>query len=307
MAELENRFARVAQQLDPECRLVRAWRLEGGVSAEVTALEIVHADGQMQKLLVRQHGRVDLEHNPQIAADEFRLLRLLRTEGLTTPQPCYFDQSGEILGTPYVVIEFIEGQTEFAPADLSAFLAQCAAHLVRIHCLDCARLDLSFLPQQTERAGEKLRERLMQVDEASDERRIGETLAAVWPLSQDNPSVLLHGDFWPGNLLWREGQLVGVIDWEDAARGDPLADLANSRLEILWAFGGEAMQQFTRRYQALTELDYHNLPYWDLCAALRSSQFAAWAADERAAATMRARYHWFAHQAYERLATQDSL
>ena len=69
-------------------------------------------------------------------------------------------------------------------------------------------------------------------------------LEEVWPLSQQNRSVLLHGDFWPGNILWRDGQIVGVIDWEDAAFGDPLADIANTRLELLWAFGVEAMRQF---------------------------------------------------------------
>ncbi len=34
-------------------------------------------------------------------------------------------------------------------------------------------------------------------------------------------------------MLWKDGQLVAVIDWEDAPLGDPLADVANSRLESL--------------------------------------------------------------------------
>jgi aminoglycoside phosphotransferase (APT) family kinase protein len=36
-----------------------------------------------------------------------------------------------------------------------------------------------------------------------------------------------------------------VLDWEDAAIGDPLADVANVRLELLWARGIEAMEPFT--------------------------------------------------------------
>ncbi len=41
------------------------------------------------------------------------------------------------------------------------------------------------------------------------------------------PLVVMHGDFWPGNLLVSGGQVRGVIDWEDA-RPDGLAvhDLA---------------------------------------------------------------------------------
>ena len=106
-----------------------------------------------------------------------------------------------------------------------------------------------------------LRARPAIVDKTGDEWRIRDTLEAVWPLPQRNSPVLLHGDFWPGNILWKDGQLVGIIDWEDAALGDPLADVANSRLEVLWAFGIDAMQSFTRQYQAMTTIDFINLPY----------------------------------------------
>jgi aminoglycoside phosphotransferase (APT) family kinase protein len=41
------------------------------------------------------------------------------------------------------------------------------------------------------------------------------------------PQSIVHGDFWPGNLLVERGQVLGVIDWE-AARpaGTPARDLA---------------------------------------------------------------------------------
>jgi aminoglycoside 2''-phosphotransferase len=36
-----------------------------------------------------------------------------------------------------------------------------------------------------------------------------------------------HGDLWYGNLLVDDGHVTGIIDWEDAALGDPALDLAN--------------------------------------------------------------------------------
>jgi aminoglycoside 2''-phosphotransferase len=36
-----------------------------------------------------------------------------------------------------------------------------------------------------------------------------------------------HGDLWYGNLLIDDGHVTGIIDWEDAALGDPALDLAN--------------------------------------------------------------------------------
>jgi hypothetical protein len=59
------------------------------------------------------------------------------------------------------------------------------------------------------------------------------------------------------------------VDWEEAAVADPLFDLGIARLDIVFAFGLEAMQTFTVAYQALADIDYRALPHWDLNAALR--------------------------------------
>ncbi|HEX8036415.1 MAG TPA: phosphotransferase [Ktedonobacterales bacterium] len=300
-ANQDEKFDQVARKLDPQGRLLRAWELQGGVSAQVTALEVERADGRMTKLIVRQHGAVDLEQHPDVAVDEFTLLQLLHAEGMPTPKPYLLDQSGEIFATPYIVIEYVEGETEFAPANISDLLSQLATHLSRIHRIDDSTPAVSVLPRQERRFAGILRERPA-LDAAGDEARIRDALEAVWPPPQRNRSVLLHGDYWPGNVLWKDGKLVAIIDWEDAAVGDPLADVGNCRLEILWAFGVEAMQSFTQQYQATTDIEFTNLPYWDLCAALRLiSGIGEWVADEPTERAMRERLHWFIAQALDRL------
>ncbi len=299
-SQVDKKFEQVVHTIDPYGRLLRTWKLKGGVSAQVTALEIERLDGRTQKLIVRQHGEADLKRNPQIAADEFKLLQLLHSVGVAVPRPYHLDQSGEIFSRPYVVIEYIEGQPEFAPAHLPDFIHQFATHLCRIHQIDASKLDLFFLPQQEQLYTDRLRARPENVDDSLDEGRIRDALETAWPIPQSNTPVLLHGDFWPGNLLWRDGELVAIIDWEDAAVGDPLADVANSRLEMLWAFGIDAMQSFTRQYQSMTTIDFTNLPYWDLCAALRPvSKLAQWGLDEVTEKTMRERHGWFVAQAFE--------
>ena len=41
------------------------------------------------------------------------------------------------------------------------------------------------------------------------------------------PQSVVHGDFWPGNLLVDRGRVLGVIDWEHAClAGSPARDLA---------------------------------------------------------------------------------
>jgi len=304
-AKENKKFEQVAKRIDPQGKLLRTWGLEGGVSAQVTALEVELADGQRQKMIVRQHGERDLKSNPQIAADEFKLLQGLQSVGLPTPRPYYFDQSGEIFSTPYIVIEYIEGETDFAPAHLANFILQFSVHLSRIHEIDGSRLDLSFLPRQENIYDKKLGERPAKVDESLDEGRIRDVLEAAWPFPQRNTAVLLHGDYWPGNILWRDGQLAAIIDWEDAKFGDPLADVANSRMELLWALGIDAMQRFTLQYQSLSSINFSNLPYWDLCAALRPAfQIAMWAGNASTEKIMRERHRWFINQAFEALRVQ---
>ncbi|MEO8612339.1 MAG: phosphotransferase [Chloroflexota bacterium] len=308
MSESSNdkRFEQVIRQIDPGCILLRSWSLTGGVSAQVTALEIQFPDDQMQKMVVRQHGAVDLQHNPNIAADEFVLLQLLHDRGLPTPVPYHLDTSGTILPTPYLVMEFIDGEPDFAPPDLPKYIRQMAAVLEKIHRIHSAGLTLSFLPRLVDRVAEKLKNPPAVLDDSLDEGRIRTALEARWPLVLMNPSNLLHGDFWPGNMMWKDGQLVAVIDWEDALLGDPLADLANARLEILFAFGKEAMEDFTREYQrcqtAIPALDFSSLAFWDLWAALRpAGKLHTWGLDSAVEARMRERHKAFIARAFEKL------
>jgi len=298
-------FARLARKIAPDSTLLRAETLHGGVSARVTAIELQHADGQTQKLIVRQHGAADLARNPQVAADEFALLRIVHDAGVPAPAPVYLDQSGEIFETPVVVLEYIEGETVFALADAPDLLPQFAWHLAAIHRIDCAARDITFLPDHAAHWGEIIGNRPARLDDSLSEGRIRDALEVAWPWTQRNPSGLLHGDYWPGNILWRDGRLVGIVDWEDAAIGDPLADIAISRLDLLWAFGADAMERFTREYAAVAPIDFTNLSYWDLCAALRpAGRLGDWASDEAAEARMRERHGLFVAQALEQLSSR---
>lgn len=290
----------LVHRIDPRARLLRAWELAGGVSAQTMGLEIALPDGQARKLILRRHGGADLARDPEVAAHEFRLLQVLRSAGLAVPTPYLLDESGQLFATPCLVLEYVEGRPEFAPAGLGDLLRQLARYLARVHRLDGADPGLSFLSRQ----GRGFGERPETLDDSLDEGRIRDALESAWPLPWLNHPALLHGDFWPGNVLWRDGQLVAVVDWEDAALGDPLADLANSRLEILWAFGVDAMHDFTQRYQSLMPaVDMATLPYWDLCAALRpAAKLANWGLDEDTEAAMRRGHRWFVAQALAELA-----
>lgn len=292
----DTQFGPVVSRINPDWRLLRTWEMAGGVSAQVIGLEIGLPDGRTRQLVVRCHGEADRRRNPTIAADEFRLLQILHVAGFPVPEPSTFDLSGAILPTPYIVIGYIQGETDFAPLGLPDALAQMADNLAQLHQIADPDNALSFLPRQTRGYGH----RPPTLDLSLNEGCIRDVLDAAWSLHPINRTVLLHGDYWPGNILWRDEKLVGVIDWEDASLGDPLYDLGNSRLEILWAYGMEAMADFTRRYLSLTAIDSATLPYWDLCAALRPcGRLSLWGLDADKEQIMRLQHRWFVTQAIE--------
>ncbi len=294
-------WEQLIRHIEPEAKLLRAQKLQGGVSAQVTKLEIELPEGVVRKLLARRHGEADRSRNPHIAREEYKLLQQLTAAGLPVPKPhAVLSSFGD---APLIVTEFVEGESILSLDQIPDAEQQLADRLSDIHRLPWERYELRFLPKQGDRCSAKLTNRPGQLDDSLWEGRIRDKLESVWPLKHTNNEALLHGDFWPGNVIWKDGSIAAVIDWEDAALGDPLFDLANARLELLWASGIRAMEKFTERYQTRNpHLDYAGLPAWDLFAALKpASALSDWGLAPDAERQMRERHRLFAEQALARI------
>lgn len=59
--------------------------------------------------------------------------------------------------------------------------------------------------------------------------------------------VLIHGDFGTGNILYKNGHIVGVIDWTFLEWGDPAQDLG----ALLSSYGEDFVKLVIERYPAL--------------------------------------------------------
>jgi hypothetical protein len=52
---------------------------------------------------------------------------------------------------------------------------------------------------------------------------------AIWRFASDGPragQIVCHNDVAPYNVVWRDGRIVGLIDWDVAGPGVPTSDLA---------------------------------------------------------------------------------
>jgi aminoglycoside phosphotransferase (APT) family kinase protein len=264
-AFFDRRIERLLREFAPGARLARAWPLAGGISATMTAFEVELRDGAMKRFIARQPASHKFEADRNAAAHEFRVLSALREAGLPVQTPYLLEPPTEEFPEPFFVAEYIEGKPEVAPKDAKGYVRRFTEQLVRIHAVDHASLGLDFLPVQTRGYGE----RREAPNDSLRETEIRDALESMTPILRSNRPVLRHGDFWPGNILWRDGEVVGVIDWEDALVGEPLADVAICRLDLWWILGQEGAREFTDRYRSLTDFDFRDLPYWDLCASLR--------------------------------------
>ena len=250
-------------ELEPGGRLVRMSALTGGVSADVFGLEIATTGGGTRRVVFRRHRAVDFkEHGPTVAAKEYRLLTALHRLGLAVPEPYLHADAG---AGPYLVMEWVDGSTELPGDELPGALDQMARFLVELHAVDVRSLALPEV--------EPIEDPLVAVRSCLPSTDVGRVVAAKLARGHvvrgPDRRVVLHGDYWPGNVLWRDGRLVAVIDWEDACLGDPLADLATARVELLCRYGDDAMDRFTAGYleihrDTIGPLPLDSLPLWEL-------------------------------------------
>lgn len=282
-------LARIADQVMPGATLVRAWRLAGGISTTMTALELALPDGAPRRVILRQPGPWAMANLPQAAALEYATLTGIRAAGVRAPRPLLLDESGELLPAAYLVVEYIEGAVQHSPRDVGAYVTAMAGALAELHRIEGTRPALAALPAINDWLARARAERPEEGDEPLGPRRVRAVLRAAartagdghdgQPMPHPNRPSLLHGDPWPGNILWHAGRIAALIDWEEAHIGDPLEDLAIARFDVLCMLGREGMDGLTAAYcAARPDVDPTDLPLWDLYASLRPvSGMALWA------------------------------
>jgi aminoglycoside phosphotransferase (APT) family kinase protein len=237
--------------------------LDGGMSSAVHALDL--ADGR--PLVLRRYVRAEwLAEEPDVPEREAAALELLRDCPLSTPELVAADPTGAQAGDPAVLMTRLPGAIDWAPTDRDGFLRALAALLPAIHATPISPALPDYAPYalETDRpppwtARPQIWERGFAVFEQpppSDVRRF------------------IHRDFHPGNVLWANGRVSGVVDWPNASIGDPSADVGHCRMNLAGTLGLEAADRFLE----LTGVDdYH--PYWDIAAALGgfdSATLAQW-------------------------------
>jgi aminoglycoside phosphotransferase (APT) family kinase protein len=201
-----------------------------------------------------------LADEPDLAAHEAAALEEAQRAGLRAPRLVAYASDDAGFGAPVVLMSFLEGRIDLRPADFQAWLDGLARELAVIHQHQAGALawryetwvDKAHLAPPKWTANSHVWER---------------AIALALTREPDTPTVFIHRDYHPTNVLWQAGAVSGVVDWINACRGPAGVDVAHCRTNLALMFGPPAADQFLDAYQALAGgFDYN--PYWDVDSVL---------------------------------------
>jgi aminoglycoside phosphotransferase (APT) family kinase protein len=80
--------------------------------------------------------------------------------------------------------------------------------------------------------------------------------------------VLVHGDLWQGNTLWRGDCLSGIVDWDYAGAGPAGIDLGYLRLDAAFGYGLAAVEAVLDGWERARGRPAREVSVWDVVAAV---------------------------------------
>lgn len=255
----------------PGSKLNAILPFDGSYSNYTNLVEFTSANGMTLKIVVRRYKVFGHYDRGEKAKREYSALEYTRINNIPTPYNILLDQTGEILGIPGIVTAYIDGKSDLNPSDPDQWASKMAITLAKIHSLPPEIPEGSFVLDANSEALWFIRE-----DEPPDFMRRHPSGIEVWHAAKAIKDKyvaptphLVHIDYWPGNILWKDGEIVAVIDWEEAAYGDPVIDVGYARMEMSIMGFGDAMEAFLDVYQSHTNADLDNLVLWELAAIAR--------------------------------------
>ena len=169
---------------------------------------------------------------------EYRVMRALQDTAVPVPRMLAYCDDAALLGTPFYVMEFLQGRVlmdqslpGMDPAERTAIYREMNRVIAALHAVDYAAVGLAdygkpgnYVGRQVARWSRQCREATVPVTPAME--RLMDWLPQHLP--QDDETTLVHGDYRLDNLVFHpsEPRVIGVLDWELSTLGHPLADFS---------------------------------------------------------------------------------
>jgi aminoglycoside phosphotransferase (APT) family kinase protein len=170
-------------------------------------------------------------------SQEFAVLKALESTPVAAPPVLWMDEDGSALGSPSLIMRRVEGECDWfvlnsdRPEAVRLALARGFLELlVQIQEVDWQGLglDATLGHPGPDAAGAELDRWEAELRRVALEPVPELEIVLRWLRERARPTrrtVLVHGDFKPGNALVDSDRISAMLDWETAHLGDPLEDL----------------------------------------------------------------------------------
>lgn len=247
MTDTSTRAAEPARSMCDRPAAVAQWLMRNGQSVQesVTVTRVGFGQSNITSCVSDGAGREWILREPPPGAAvgsahdvhrEARIIAALESSGIPVPRVVGMGRSPD--GSPFFVMERVNGRAleseqdagPLTPAQRQQIGRQVATILGRLHTLDTGRLGLPeprspYLERQIRRVTQAWDVYGRDTRHDAGWQRLRDGLAQSMP-ARSAPPVIMHGDLRLSNMLVDGGEVTAVLDWELAAIGDPLADLA---------------------------------------------------------------------------------
>lgn len=169
---------------------------------------------------------------------EYRVLKALQGSDVPVPRVLTYCEDESVVGTPFYLMEFLEGRVlvdqslpGMTPEQRAAIYAEMNRVIIALHAVDWRAAGLegygktgNYLERQIARWSRQTRESTVPVPDAM--HKLMDWLPGNVPPGDE--TTLVHGDFRLDNLVFHptEARIIGVLDWELSTLGHPLADFS---------------------------------------------------------------------------------
>lgn len=258
---------RMASAVHPGATVSGWERAVGGLGAAAALIRLMLPDGRERQVFLKR-----FRSGSTGAVREHRRLQLVHQHlGSLAPEPLALDGEGRWFGTPALVMSWIDGRTtlDFQHED---WAEKMGAAIAALHLSAGGGSAAAGVPTRTV---DDFRKSFEAASARGPWSEVVDVVRTKVPVLLRGELTLVHGDYHPGNLLWRDGRVVGIVDWEDLARSRALEDVGLGRVDALLTHGRRWTDRLRHGYEVAIggPVDDAELAVWDLVAAIRARRF----------------------------------
>ena len=252
-----------------------------------------------QRYVVRKKPPGPLLPSAHAVDREFRVMQALQHSDVPVPKLFAYSEELDVVGTPFYIMEYLDGRVivdqslpGLTKTDRASVYQDMNRVIAALHNVDYAKVGLETFGKPGNYFGRQIARWSRQYKEANTED-IPELHALIDWLPANIPAgeqtSIVHGDYRLDNLVLHptEPRAIGLLDWELATLGHPLADFAYHCMSwhipaSLWrgiggldlaALGIPDEAYYLKQYSEATGLD--GAEHWDFYLAYNLFRMAA--------------------------------